>query len=125
MEKIAKPSIRDARCLPFTPSDCNTWRGTSKLGCKHKPSHVFLVFYLYAKWLLTLSNLFFLKYSHDCGLFTLKAIEHWDGVNLPNLTEFDEMKLRMKVLAEWFYSPANKLEHKSAFVSKGKAKMSQ
>ena len=61
--------------------------------------------------------------SHDCGLFTLKAIEYWDGHNLPNLMEFDELKLRKLVVVEWFHSPANKLQHKTAFVSKGKAKI--
>ena len=34
--------------------------------------------------------------------------------------EFDEMKLRKQVVVEWFRSPANKLQHKTAFVSKGK-----
>ena len=69
-------------------------------------------------------SLFFcaLNLSHDCGLFTLKAIEHWDGHNLPNMMEFDEMKLRKRVLLEWLQSPANKLENKTELFSKGKAK---
>ena len=70
-------------------------------------------------------SLFFcaLNLSHDCGLFTLKAIEHWDGHNLPNMMEFDEMKLRKQVLLEWLQSPANKLENKTELFSKGKGKM--
>ena len=63
-----------------------------------------------------------LKLSHDCGLFTFKAIEHWNGHNLPNIMEFDEIKLRKRVLLEWIQSPANKLENKTELFSKGKEK---
>jgi len=50
-------------------------------------------------------------------------MEHWDGHNLPNMMEFDEMKLRKRVLHEWLHSPANKLENKTELFSKGKGKM--
>lgn len=62
---------------------------------------------------------------HDCGLFTLKAIEYWDGHNLPNLMELDELKLRKLVVAERFHSPVSKLQHKTVFPSKGKEKIAQ
>lgn len=39
--------------------------------------------------------------------------------------EFDEFKLRKQVLLEWFHSPANQIECKSDFISKGKEKMVQ
>lgn len=63
------------------------------------------------------------KPRHDCRLFTLKAIEYWEGSKLPILKEFDEFKLRKLILAEWFNSPANNIESKSAFVAKGKEKI--
>ena len=36
--------------------------------------------------------------------------------------EFDEMKLRKRVILEWLQSPANKLENKTELFSKGKGK---
>ena len=68
---------------------------------------------------------FFLQNSHDCGLFTLKAMEYWDGENLPNLMELDELKLRKLVLTEWFHSPVNKLQYKATFLYKEKGKIAQ
>ncbi|PVH32163.1 hypothetical protein PAHAL_9G336200 [Panicum hallii] len=59
---------------------------------------------------------------HDCGLFTLKAIEYWDGCKLPNLKEFDKFTMRKQILAKWFHSPANKIERKSDFCLEGKGK---
>ncbi|CAL5086231.1 unnamed protein product [Urochloa decumbens] len=51
--------------------------------------------------------------SHDCGLFTLMAIQYWDGKRLPDLIGFDEMKLRKHVLFEIINNSANMINWKS------------
>jgi len=52
-------------------------------------------------------------------------MEYWDGENLPNLMELDELKLRKLVLTEWFHSPVNKLQYKATFLYKEKGKIAQ
>ncbi|CAN6243077.1 unnamed protein product [Urochloa humidicola] len=32
--------------------------------------------------------------THDCGLFTILAIQHWDGQRLPDIIGYNELKLR-------------------------------
>jgi hypothetical protein len=55
-------------------------------------------------------------------LFTLKAIEYWDGSRLPKLIGYNEMKLRKDVLFECVNSPTNKIDRRNMFFSKSKVK---
>jgi hypothetical protein len=55
---------------------------------------------------------------HDCGLFTLMAMRHFDGSRLPNLIGFDELKLRKDMLFEWVSSAANKMDWREWLLSK-------
>ncbi|CAN6289143.1 unnamed protein product [Urochloa humidicola] len=47
---------------------------------------------------------------HDCGLFTIKAIQYWNGSRLPELIGYDEMKLRKEVLFDCINSSANEVD---------------
>ncbi|KAJ1256793.1 hypothetical protein BS78_K311300 [Paspalum vaginatum] len=68
--------------------------------------------------------------THDCGLFTLKAIEHWDGVKLPQIRGNDEINSRRRMLCEWIRSPGNEVDGMNILINatmqkhtKGKVKM--
>jgi hypothetical protein len=56
--------------------------------------------------------------SHDCRLFTLMAMRHFDGSRLPNLIGFGELKLRKDMLFEWVSSTTNKMDRREWFLSK-------
>ena len=44
---------------------------------------------------------------------------------VPNLMEFDELKLRKQVLVEWFKAQPTRYNIRVLFIFKGKAKMAQ
>jgi hypothetical protein len=56
-------------------------------------------------------------------LFTLKAIEYWDGSRLPKLIGYNEMKLRKNVLFECVNNPTNKIDWRNVFFSKSKVSL--
>ena len=60
-----------------------------------------------------MNTLVFSHGSHDCGLFTLKAIEYWDGSWLPKIIGSSEVNLRKQVLHEWITIRANQADWKS------------
>ncbi|KAJ1265028.1 hypothetical protein BS78_08G046800, partial [Paspalum vaginatum] len=57
---------------------------------------------------------------HDCGLFTLKAIEHCDGVKLPEIRGNDEINLRRRMLCEWIRSPENEVNGMNILINDSK-----
>ncbi|CAO2146193.1 unnamed protein product, partial [Urochloa humidicola] len=48
--------------------------------------------------------------THDCGLFTILAIQHWDGRRFPGIIGYDDSKLRKDVLFQIINNSVNKVD---------------